>query len=61
MKEGKWSELACVIQKSEIIEHYGNLIMPMQLRMFGEQVYQRGPGGMSGAGIPPSLAHKFDM
>ena len=47
----KWSELACVIQKSDIVEHYGNLITSMQLGMFREQVYQRGPGGMSEAGM----------
>jgi splicing suppressor protein 51 len=51
MKKGKWSDLACTIEKSDIIEHYGSPMMPMQLRMFGEQIYGRGPGGQSGASM----------
>jgi mitochondrial splicing suppressor protein 51 len=51
MKEGEWSELARAVKKSDVIEHYGNPVMPIQLRMFKEQVYGRGPGGMSGAGM----------
>lgn len=47
----KWSSLACAIEKSDVSEHYGNPNMPMQLRMFGEQVYGRGPGGQSSAGM----------
>jgi mitochondrial splicing suppressor protein 51 len=47
----EWSSLACAIEKSDVAEHYGNPLMPMQLRMFGEQVYGRGPGGQSGAGM----------
>ena len=46
-----WSSLASAIEKSDVIEQYGNPEMPMQLRMFGEQVYGRGPGGQSGAAI----------
>ena len=38
-KRGEWSELACAIEKSDIVEHYGNQNMPMMLRMFAEQVY----------------------
>jgi splicing suppressor protein 51 len=41
--------LACVVKKSDIVEEYGDPLMPMQLRMFAEQVYGRGPGGQSGA------------
>ena len=44
-----WSSLASEIQKSDIMEHYGNPKMPMQLRILGEQVYGRGPGGQGGA------------
>ncbi|KAI9855040.1 MAG: hypothetical protein M1813_000584 [Trichoglossum hirsutum] len=44
-----WSSLASMIEKSDVMEHYGNPNMPMQLRMFGEQVYGSGPGGQSGA------------
>jgi splicing suppressor protein 51 len=46
-----WSSLTSAIKKSDVIEHYGNPNMPMQLRMFGEQVYGRGPGGQSGAAM----------
>lgn len=43
-----WSDLSCAAEKSDVIEHYGDRYMPMQLRMFGEQVYGRGPGGHDG-------------
>lgn len=45
----EWSSLARKVDKAAIIDHYGNPEMPMQLRMLGEQVYQRGPAGQSGA------------
>jgi len=48
IEEG-WSSLAVRREKGEIIEHYKNGYMPMQMRLFGEQVYERGPGGQSGA------------
>ena len=50
MKSG-WSSLANAVEKSDVMEHYGSATMPMQLRMFGEQVYGSGPGGQSGAGM----------
>lgn len=50
MRSG-WSDISAAIEKSDVIEHYGNPMMPMQLRMFGEQVYDRGPGGQSGASM----------
>ncbi|KAF9318002.1 hypothetical protein BG003_011962 [Podila horticola] len=43
-----WSSLRSAVEKSDIIEHYKDSLMPMQLRMMGEQVYGRGPGGQSG-------------
>lgn len=46
-----WSALDCAIEKSDIMEHYGSPVMPMQLRMFGEQVYKIGPWGQSGASM----------
>lgn len=46
-----WSSLASAVEKSDIMEHYGNPAMPMQLRMFGEQVYETGPWGQSGAAM----------
>lgn len=45
----EWSDLRCVIEKSDLLEHYGDSNLPMQLRMLGEQVYGSGPGGQSGA------------
>jgi splicing suppressor protein 51 len=48
LSNGPWSSLAKKVTKSELIQHYGNSLMPMQLRLFGEQVYGRGPGGQSG-------------
>lgn len=44
-----WSALDCAVEKADVMEHYGNPTMPMQLRMLGEQVYGSGPGGQSGA------------
>lgn len=46
-----WSSLAAAVEKGDIIEHYGSSVMPMQLRMFGEQVYKIGPWGQSGASM----------
>ncbi|KAG0208394.1 hypothetical protein BGX28_000612, partial [Mortierella sp. GBA30] len=45
---GGWSSLAVCIEKQDIIEHYEDSLMPMQLRMLGEQICLRGPGGMCG-------------
>ena len=48
----KWSNLAAAVGKSAISDHYGNPDMPMQLRMFAEQVYGTPPvPGQSGAGM----------
>ncbi|KAG0089088.1 hypothetical protein BGZ93_006931 [Podila epicladia] len=43
-----WSSLRSAVEKGDIIEHYKDSLMPMQLRMMGEQIYGRGPGGQSG-------------
>jgi len=48
LNNGSWSSLTRKVEKSQLIEHYGNGEMPMQLRLFGEQVYGRGPGGQNG-------------
>ncbi|KAJ5909946.1 MYND domain protein [Penicillium tannophilum] len=39
------------VEKSDIVEQYGDPLMPMQLRMLGEQIYGSGPGGQPGAGM----------
>jgi mitochondrial splicing suppressor protein 51 len=45
------SNLSAAVEKSDIQETYGNPDMPMQLRMFAEQVYGTGPGGHNGAAM----------
>jgi len=35
---GGWSSLAPMVEKSDILEHYGDSHIPMQLRMLGEQM-----------------------
>lgn len=37
--------LGHAVEKHDIVEQYGDSIMPMQLRMFGEQIYGAGPAG----------------
>jgi splicing suppressor protein 51 len=51
MDETQFQDLRCAVEKSDIIEHYGDARFPMQLRMFAEAVYRRGPGGQSGAAM----------
>ncbi|KAJ5794180.1 hypothetical protein N7457_000779 [Penicillium paradoxum] len=41
-----WSDLANAITKSDVAEHYEDLFMPIQLRLFAEEVYGRGAGGL---------------
>lgn len=48
---GNWSNLKRKVNKAAIQEHYGDDKMPMQLRMFAEAVYKRGPGGSDGKGM----------
>jgi splicing suppressor protein 51 len=40
-----WSDIALAIREDDVVEHYGDLSMPNQLRLFGEKVYGNGPGG----------------
>jgi splicing suppressor protein 51 len=46
-----WSSLEKSIEKSDIMEEYGMSDMPMQLRLLGEQISGRGPGGQSGTAM----------
>jgi splicing suppressor protein 51 len=48
---GVWSDLGKKAKKGDIISHYGDSAMPMQFRLFGEQVYGTGPGGHSGVSV----------
>ena len=38
-----WSDLCCAIEKGDVVEHYGNPLMPMQLRMLAEQILESSP------------------
>ncbi|KAF9561122.1 hypothetical protein EC968_005838 [Mortierella alpina] len=54
MRLGKtkgWSSLAHAVEKADIQDHYGESLMPMQLRMLREQITLRGPGNQSGAAM----------
>ena len=46
--DDRWCRLAAKIEKNDVVGHYDNDLMPMQLRMFGEQVFGTGPGGQDG-------------
>lgn len=46
-----WCSLEAGPEKSDMIEHYSDPQIPMQMRMFGEQVYGNGPGGQDGAAM----------
>jgi splicing suppressor protein 51 len=46
-----WSSLNCAIEKGDVIEHYSDPMLPLQLRMFAEQIYGTGPGGQSGSAM----------
>ncbi|KAE8336067.1 hypothetical protein BDV24DRAFT_178855 [Aspergillus arachidicola] len=48
LNKDNWSSLDCCAEKGDFIEHYGDPTFPMQMRMFGEQIYGRGPGGQPG-------------
>lgn len=51
MDKSNWQNLYSTVEKSDIIEHYGDPRFPMQLRLFGEFVVGRGPGGQDGSQI----------
>lgn len=49
MDSSQFQDLRCAVEKSDIIEHYGDPRFPMQLRMLAEAVYLRGPAGQDGS------------
>ncbi|ODA79308.1 hypothetical protein RJ55_04901 [Drechmeria coniospora] len=51
MDASQWCDLRCAVEKSDIIDHYGDPRFPMQLRMFAELVNGRGPGGSNGTAM----------
>lgn len=46
-----WSSLGSGPEKGDIVDHYGDTSMPMQMRMLGEQIYGSGPGGQDGTSM----------
>ena len=42
---GTWSNLSCAVGKSDIIDHYGHPMFPMQLRMLAEDIIGSPVGG----------------
>ncbi|KJZ67956.1 hypothetical protein HIM_12655 [Hirsutella minnesotensis 3608] len=51
MTPSQWHDLRAAVEKSDIIEQYGDSRFPMQLRMFAESVYGRAPGGTRGTAM----------
>lgn len=47
----EWSNLRYAVEKPDIIEHYGDPKMPMQLRMLTEAIRGRGPMGQDGTHV----------
>ncbi|KAL7933504.1 hypothetical protein V8C35DRAFT_304601 [Trichoderma chlorosporum] len=56
MDASGWSDLRCAVEKSDIVEQYGDPQFPMQLRMLAEAVYGRGPGGDDGTAMRKMMA-----
>lgn len=46
-----WCSLRNKVDKAAIQDHYGEQSLPMQLRMVGEAIYGRGPGGSDGTSM----------
>jgi splicing suppressor protein 51 len=51
MESGDWSDLHHAVDKQGIIDHYGEGLMPMQMRMLYEKISGRGLMGQSGEGM----------
>ena len=48
--------LAHVLNKQDVIARYGDSQFPIQLRLFAEAIYGRGPGGVDGSGMRKMMA-----
>ena len=55
MDTSQFQDLRCAVEKSDVIEHYGDPRFPMQLRMLAEAVYRRGPGGHDGTAMRKAM------
>lgn len=42
MDKSQWSDLHCAVEKGDIVEHYGDGMMPMKLRLLAEKIYGKG-------------------
>ncbi len=51
-----WPNLNCAVEKSDVIEHYDNGLMPMQLRILGEQVLGEASWARWGGGSATMMA-----
>ncbi|KAI1302222.1 putative MYND domain protein [Xylaria venustula] len=56
MGSSTWSSLRCAVEKSDVIDHYGDQRFPMQLRMLAEQVLGRGFAGNNGSAMMSMMA-----
>lgn len=54
--KNNWYDLSCAVEKSDIIDHYGDRLFPMQLRMLAEKVIGRGIGGQNGEAMRAMMA-----
>ena len=46
LKSGEWSNISAAMEKSDIIEHYNDPLMPMRLRMIAERATGSKVGGL---------------
>ncbi|PKS11524.1 hypothetical protein jhhlp_003289 [Lomentospora prolificans] len=56
MDASQWHSLHSAVEKSDIMNYYGDQRFPMQLRMFAEDVIGRGIGGADGSQMRGFLA-----
>lgn len=56
MDRNEWQDLHCAVEKSDVIEHYGDQRFPMQLRMLAEAIVGRGFGGNDGTQMRKMMA-----
>lgn len=51
VKRGQWAYIGAPVEKSDVVEHYMDPLMPMKLRMLGEQIEGNGVGWGFGIGL----------
>ncbi|KAI1363621.1 putative MYND domain protein [Xylaria arbuscula] len=56
MDRKEWQDLHCAVEKSDVIEHYGDPRFPMQLRMLAEAIMGRSFGGNDGTHMRKMMA-----